>query len=188
MTCTDTERSDALRLPCDGAPPQTPALALRGHMVAVLMWRVAGGVPRRPITLRAYPEPTRGAKAKRKRHGVSLGAPRRTRVRQSCPTDERPHPLSPTSACGCGESTPRLADWAPQSAAFERGRNPPVADRGRWVHQAHPRVIGRRTRRRGRLSKLSRLRTFRGQSRETMANNDDHQGRESITHEWRGSR
>ena len=41
----------------------------------------------------AYQEPPGAAKAKRKRHPVSLGGPRRTLVRQSCPTDEGTTPL-----------------------------------------------------------------------------------------------
>lgn len=43
----------------------------------------------------AYQEPPGAAKAKRKRHLVSLGGPRGTLVRQSCPTDEGPLPLRP---------------------------------------------------------------------------------------------
>lgn len=43
----------------------------------------------------AYQEPPGAAKAKRKRHRVSLGGPRRTLVRRSCPTDEGPLPLRP---------------------------------------------------------------------------------------------
>ena len=46
----------------------------------------------------AYQEPPGAAKAKRKRHGVSLGGPRRTLVRRSCPIEEGPTPLSPTPA------------------------------------------------------------------------------------------
>ncbi|MBC3842864.1 hypothetical protein GXW82_29880 [Streptacidiphilus sp. 4-A2] len=43
----------------------------------------------------AYQEPPGAAKAKRKRHPVSLGGPRRTLERQSCPTDEGTTPLRP---------------------------------------------------------------------------------------------
>ncbi|GAA0694187.1 hypothetical protein GCM10010193_56170 [Kitasatospora atroaurantiaca] len=45
----------------------------------------------------AYQEPPGTAKAERKRHGVSLGGPRRTLVRRSCPTDEGPVPLRPAT-------------------------------------------------------------------------------------------
>lgn len=40
----------------------------------------------------AYQEPPGAAKAERTRHGVSLGGPRGTLVRRSCPTDEGPPP------------------------------------------------------------------------------------------------
>lgn len=40
----------------------------------------------------AYQEPPGAAKAERTRHEVSLGGPRRTLVRRSCPTEEGPTP------------------------------------------------------------------------------------------------
>lgn len=48
----------------------------------------------------ACQEPPGAAKAERKRHLVSLGGPRRTLVRRSCPTDEGPLPLRPRSCAG----------------------------------------------------------------------------------------
>lgn len=49
--------------------------------------RVTGGVPRRPVP-EVNQEPPRAAKAERTHHRVSLGGPRGTLARRSCPTDE----------------------------------------------------------------------------------------------------
>lgn len=64
----------------------------QGRQVRVRGGFLAGRAPE------AYQEPPGAAKAKRKRHDVSLGGPWRTLVRQSCPTDEEPTPLAGT--CG----------------------------------------------------------------------------------------
>ncbi len=81
-----------------GALPQTPALPPRGRgtnvgcgfvVVSGRGARVGSLAVRSP---EAYQEPAGAANAKRTRHDVSLGGPRGTLARRSCPTDEGPPP------------------------------------------------------------------------------------------------
>lgn len=59
----------------------------------------------------AYQEPPGAAKAERKRHGVSLGGPRGTLARRSCPTDEGPLPLRPRSCRSSGSPRGGVPLW-----------------------------------------------------------------------------
>ncbi|GAA2131047.1 hypothetical protein GCM10009760_04300 [Kitasatospora kazusensis] len=86
---------------------------------------------------RAYPEPPGAAKAKRKRHDVSLGGPWRTRVRRSCPIEEGTTPLSPRSAGGS------LGVWCETDSQGMRD-SPPWPDSNRLAPSTtdrHVRVV-----------------------------------------------
>lgn len=137
-------RGAVIRLPLPGGagcssepfpglrPRPRPSLRGAGGRVRVRLRRgersrVAGGVPRRPVTEGVAGTP-RAAKAKRTRHGVSLGGTRGTLVRRSCPTDEGP-PRAQARSC----RSPAL-DVVGHPCGWVSAGSPPVdAPTGRTV-------------------------------------------------------